>query len=955
MIKSTIDQLIINSPYEEPKRHWHYDPYTRNFKLVEGRRPAGYVVATENSRSYDDPGQFIEIPLVNQIRPRVKAWREAGYPGVTGVTRRLLEYWIDPEEFARRRFFFCQLEAIETLIWLTEAPPAERVGIEIPSDGGPFKRLCCKMATGTGKTIVMAMAIAWHILNKVSNPQDPRFSKHVLVVAPGLTVKERLQVLIPSAENNYYEEFGIVPPALFDKLRQGKVRVINWHALSWETEEQFKKKRSVDKRGPKSDEAYVREVLDEMAHAHNILVINDEAHHAWRVNKAATGKYFRQRDLKDSAEEATVWVGGLDRIHRKRGILICYDFSATPFAPSGKKNGEETLFGWIVSDFGLNDAIESGLVKTPRVVVRDDALPNAKTYKSRLYHLYNDPEVKDDLNRPAQPEEPLPDLVLNAYYLLGYDWLETKRKWEEAGLPTPPVMISVCNRTETAARIRYAFEHRQIKIDELCNPERLLHIDSKVLKEAELQEQPVWVAAFSDLSNEQKDKNREDDEEVVNQGTHDLSKSDKAELLRQMVDTVGKIGMPGEKIQNVISVGMLSEGWDAKTVTHIMGLRAFTSQLLCEQVVGRGLRRTSYEINPKTGLLEPEYVNIFGVPFTFLPHESTGDIVPSPPQPKTPIGPDPAKKAYEIRWPNIIRIERVYKPKLTLDFKQLPPLELNAAETAKVAELAPMVEGKPDVTRITTIELERLAKEFRTQRIIFEAARDVFHLMKAEWKGNKEVLLSQLVRLVEMFIKSDKIIIHPLLFNQDDLRRRLIITLNMTKVIQHIWGAIRFENTEKLEPVFDRDKPIRTTDDMRTWYTGKPCHPTQKSHINYCVYDSTWEASDAYALDRNPQVAAWVKNDHLGFEIFYVYRGVVRKYRPDFLVRLVNGDMLILETKGEDTEQDQVKRQFLDEWVRAINIHGGFGCWHWDVSRNPGDIEDILQKYKKFSKEEFKK
>ncbi|MCL6613238.1 MAG: DEAD/DEAH box helicase family protein [Firmicutes bacterium] len=936
MSQKSIDRLIINSPFEEPKWHWRYDHQTRTFSLVEGRRPAGYVVATEGSRSFDDPGRFVEIPLVNKIRPRVKAWREAGYPGVTGITRRLLEFWTDPEEYESRRFFFCQLEAIETLIWLTEASPAEKVGIEIPSDGGLFQRLCCKMATGSGKTIVMAMAIAWQILNKVTDPRDVRFSKYVLVVAPGLTVKERLQVLIPSAKGNYYEAFGIVPSALLDKLRQGKVRVINWHALSWETEEQLKKKRGVDKRQriPKSDEAYVSDVLGEMANARNLLVINDEAHHAWRVNVEAAGKYLRQRDLKDIAEEATVWVGGLDRIHRKRGILSCYDFTATPFAPSGKKSGEETLFDWIVSDFGINDAIESGLVKTPRVVVRDDAVPDAKTYKSRLYHIYNDPEVKDDLNRPARPEEPLPDLVLNAYYLLGYDWRETKRAWEEAGQPTPPVMITVCNRTETAARVKHAFERRQIKIDELCDPERLLHIDTEVLGNAEAQNEPVLAAVMNGANG--------DEDEENEASARKLTKSQQAELLRQIVYTVGKVGQFGEKIQNVISVGMLSEGWDTKTVTHIMGLRAFTSQLLCEQVVGRGLRRTSYEINPRTGLFEPEYVNIFGVPFTFLPHESPEGMVPPPTQPKTAVEPDPAKSAFAIQWPNVVRIERVYRPRLELDLSRVQPLELDATETAQVAELAPIIDGKPDVEHISTIELERLAREFRAQRIIFETARDVFDQMQPEWKGNREFLLAQVVGLVERFLRSDKIVIHPPLFYQNELRRRLVITLNMTKIVHHISSAIRFENTERLEPIFDRDHPIRSTGDMRTWYTGKPCHRTEKSHINFCVYDSTWEASDAYVLDHSPQVAAWVKNDHLGFEILYVYRGVVRKYRPDFLIRLVTGEMLVLETKGQDTEEDRVKREYLKEWVEAVNSHGGFGHWWWDVARQPGEIQDIL-------------
>ena len=263
-------------------------------------------------------------------------------------------------------------------------------------------------------------------------------------------------------------------------------------------------------------------------------------------------------------------------------------------------------------------------------------------------------------------------------------------------------------------------------------------------------------------------------------------------------------------------------------------------------------------------------------------------------------------------------------------------------QPAQRAERAPILEAKPDVTNISRMELERLAREFRTQRIIFETARDVFDQMKRDWPGNKELLLAQLVLLVGKFIESDKIKIDPPLFYQDELRRRLIITLNMSRVVQHIWEAVRYENTERLEPIFDRDHPIRTTGEMRTWYTGKPCERTKKSHINVCVFDSTWEASDAFALDESDAAEAWVKNDHLGFEVLYVYRGVVRKYRPDFLVRLVSGGTLILETKGQDREQDRVKRRYLDEWVQAVNTKRGFGHWRWATAYQPGQIKDIL-------------
>ena len=287
------------------------------------------------------------------------------------------------------------------------------------------------------------------------------------------------------------------------------------------------------------------------------------------------------------------------------------------------------------------------------------------------------------------------------------------------------------------------------------------------------------------------------------------------------------------------------------------------------------------------------------MPFTFLPHEGGEDGPPPPPTPKTAVEPDPAKAEFEIRWPNVVRIDRVFQPVLTLDWSKALPLELDAAQTTQVAELAPIVEGKPDVSKINRIELERLAREFRTQRIIFETARDVFDQMKHTWKGSREVLLAQLVLIVEQFINSDRIRISPPLFYQDELSGRLIITLNMSRIVQHAWEAIRQENTERLTPIFDRDHPIRVTGDVRLWYTGKPCERTRKSHINVCVYDSTWEASDAFALDESEDVAAWVKNDHLGFEVLYVHRGVVRKYRPDFLVRLQSGDLLILETRDK--------------------------------------------------------
>lgn len=898
-----IDKLIINSAFKEPTCHWRNDLNTQSFVREEGRRPAGYFVAGQGSNQYNDIGQFIELPLVNKIRPRVKAWREAGYPGVTGVTKKLLEHWNDPS-VRMYQFFFCQLDAIETIIWLAEAPDADKVGITVPGDGGAFRRICTKLCTGGGKTAVMAMLIAWMVCNKVSYPQDKRFTKSVLIVAPGLTVKSRLQVLQTGGADNYYTQFNIVPVSLMDKLHQGKVLIINWQMLSWDSEEAIAKRKSVDKRGAKSDEAYTREILGDMANAQNILVINDEAHHAWRKNPEVKAKLTKEQ--KDAEQEATVWVSGLDRINKARGILTCYDFSATPFAPSGKKNDEEALFGWIISDFGLNDGIESGLVKTPRVVIRDDGIPDAVTFRSKLYHIYADETVKDDINRPAEPEEPLPDLIIQAYYLLGKDWQHLYKKWKEAGAAVPPVMISVANRTETAARIKYAFDHHRVQIDELCDPELTIEIDSKVL--------------------EQKD-------------------CDPA--LREKVDTVGKKGKLGEQIRNVISVGMLSEGWDAQTVTHILGLRAFSSQLLCEQVVGRGLRRTSYDLEEGSDMFKPEYVNIFGIPFTFLPHESDEGGAPIDPKPKTQIEALKERSEYEIQWPNIVRLDRVFKPKLCLDMSVLGKLTLDASNTRLRADLAPIIDGKTDLTKCTEIDLQKLNEELRMQTVIFATAAQVYEQMQAAWKNESTqfALLGQVIRLVEEYLDAGNIEIVPELYCTDPIKRKLMYILNMNKIVQHIWKAIKLENTERITPVFDNNKKVRSTADMPTWFTTKPCTITQKSQISHAVYDSAWESTESYVIEKNPHVAAWAKNDHLGFEIVYSFNGIIRRYTPDFLIRLDNGKILVLETKGQETDKDKAKRAALSEWVAAVNSLQEYGEWCNDVSYSIADVDGIIKKH----------
>ena len=353
------------------------------------------------------------------------------------------------------------------------------------------------------------------------------------------------------------------------------------------------------------------------------------------------------------------------------------------------------------------------------------------------------------------------------------------------------------------------------------------------------------------------------------------------------------------------------------------------------------LGESDYDVG-SDGFFEPEYVNIFGVPFTFLPHEG-GDGAPPPPQPKTRIEPVNQKARHAISWPNIIRIDYAYKPRLTLNLDRVEPLEIDPYESITEAGLAAIIAGKPNEAVQAAIGLERIAEDTRVQSIVFKIASVIYNAeKKPDWKGGKEIFLVQAARLVELFIQSEKFCVKHEIFEQDAVKKKVLLILNMNKVIQHVWAAIRAENTKKHTLVFDREKPIRSTADMRPWHTGKPCERIEKSHISHCVYDSGWEASEAYFLEKSDLVASFVKNDHLGFSILYSHKGMIKKYFPDFLIRLASGDYMILEVKGKESEQDQTKRDYLDNWVRAVNEHGGFGKWRSDVSFEPSDIESKI-------------
>ena len=937
-----LQSLIINSPFEAPAQHWEQAAAGKGLVLQQGRRPAGYELYDTRNNTR----RVVPLNMVNQIRTRVDDWRAAGYIGVTSITRQLLEHWHArgewvPEETRwvggprQNPFYFCQLEAIETLIWWVEGSAEFKQGINVPGDGGAWERLCNKMATGSGKTALMGMIITWQTLNAISYPKDGRFSRAIFIVAPGLTVKSRLQTLNPGDEKNVYDQFNLCPnEALRTRLNQAELLIENWHTLMPLKNQE----RSVVKKGKESDEAFTRRVLGKLAAYKNLVVINDEAHHAYRQRAEMKVSKKDAEEFGIDLDEATRWIEGLDRIHKTRRIRRYFDLSATPFAPTGKTNTEAGLFEWVISDFGLNDAIEAGLVKTPRVVIRDDALANAKSYRSKLYHLYREDEVKEDLNRKAEAHEPLPDLVQKAYALLAYDWHETAKAWQAGGHVIPPVMLTVCNRTETAARVEYFFNGGDCLIQATHAPTRTLRVDSRVLEKAERGETITKDKDYAIRLQEIIEASGLPADRV-----EALLELKQEEQLRELVDTVGKRGKAGQRLQNVTSVAMLSEGWDAANVTHIMGLRAFTSQLLCEQVIGRGLRRVAHDMD-ENGLFLPEYVNVFGVPLSIFQDVGEEGVAPPPPKPSVRIEVEPNRNQYEIRWPNVLRIESVLKRELVMDWSKVEVLTLDPMNTPLSADVAPSLTSAPNLAMVSEIDLEKATEDFRLQNLIFRAARKLYMQSASSFGGDKQYLAVQLIRLVEQFLASDKLDI-PSRWHQDEKRRRLLFALNMDTVVAHVHRFVTEQNVERLAAVFDESRPIGSTAQMRPWLTTKPCQPTRHSQISHAVYDSVWEKAVVDLCEKKKFVAAWAKNDHLDFTVRYLWKGSTRNFVPDYLIRFTNGKTLVLEVKGQDSEQNKAKRAAMQTWVKTINEQGGFGQWCFDVVFDPAKIMDVISSH----------
>ena len=915
-----VDNPILNSPFEEPARYWAYEEGQPVLK--EGRRPAGYYLKarTRGAQMAMLEEEFVPLDLVNTIRGRVKAWREGGYPGVTPITRQLLNHWNHPER--ERRLFFCQREAAETLIWLVEASAAEKQGIVIPKDNG-LTRYACKMATGSGKTVVMGMVIAWQVLNKLANPQDRRFSDAVLLVCPNLTIRERLQVLLPWKSGNYYEKFDLLPRGMMERLQQGRFQITNWHLFQPRDDSRSK---SVMQRGVESATAFCRRVLKELGNKQNILVINDEAHHAYRP--APLPEELREQlSPEESAEreEATVWVSGLDRIHAVRGINFCADLSATPFYIKGSGHPEGEPFPWVVSDFGLVDAIESGIVKIPRVPVDDNTGALIPKY-FRLWEHINQQlpaSERQTARRRAKPESVLREAE-GALATLASEWKKTFEAFRRAGSPVPPVMIVVCDNTGLAELVHEHIARGNV-LPELANGpngEMTFRIDTALLAQAE--------AAIEGET-----------------------KKEAAERLRKVVDTIGKTEWedegdpPGKNIRCVVSVGMLTEGWDAQNVTQILGLRAFTSQLLCEQVVGRGLRRLNYD-----DFSEPEYVDVYGVPFEVIPVKKKLLSRTEVQKVSTLVRALPERKGLEITFPRVQGYVVDVKSRIRLNLDGVPFLQIGGDEPTEVT-VKPQVGyriGRPD--RLgpgleVVHDRNPFHREKRLQATVYEIAAELTRRLKEkreEW-NLRHVLFPQVLDAVWCYLEERVVV------ERDVPVEEIALLKYQQRVIERLTEAIE-PDTEAGEPpilpIIERFRPVGSTSEV-LFRTVRPCVGTTKSHISHVVLDAPkWEHSVAYQLERIPEVIAYARNDHLDFTIPYEWQGVRHEYRPDYLVRWRCDDgqelKILLEVKGFETEQDRQKEAAALRWVRAVNHHGEFGRWAFALCKDPGRLRTLRVK-----------
>ena len=993
--KVVIKNPIINAPFEEPRRHFRFDEDGITDDVVPARRPSSYFVPIAQPKKKGKDKQLTfqdwtadrieENKAVNFIRQRVNIWREGGHPEITPVTRRLLEHWTQQDRF--RRLFFCQIEALETLIYIAEA--ANKFGDQVitndlrrfAADANPdLLRIAAKMATGSGKTVVMAMIVAWHTLNKHANPQDSRFSDAFLVVTPGITIRDRLRVLLPNDPQNYYEQLDLVPADLKDHLRRARILITNFHAFK--RRERVKAGKLTKQILAGGDESAFTESEGEMARRvcrslgtkKNIIVLNDEAHHCYRRRLDTDEQKLTGDDRKEAKqreEEARIWISGLEAVKRKIGVKVVYDVSATPFFLRGSGYSEGTLFPWVVSDFSLIDAIESGIVKVPRVPVSDDSMvDDIPTYRDLWLRIRDDlpkkgrgvDEVTGEPRLPAVLEGALQSLYSN--YEKYYDRWQNNEQARADGL-TPPVFIVVCNNTNVSKMVfDYIAGWEKTLPDEstVAVPGRL-KLFSNVEPGADGQNQfvprPNTILVDSQQlesgdamsSDFKKIASREIEEFKAEYRTRfpgrDAENLTDEDLLREVMNTVGKPGKLGENIRCVVSVSMLTEGWDANTVTHVLGIRAFGTQLLYEQVVGRGLRRMSYSadtcsIDVPGGPVEieafpVEYAEVYGVPFSFIP-SSGGPVDPEPGPPPTHVRALPEREAECcITFPRIdgYRYE-LPAERLEAKFGAKHKLTLSTADLPTKVQVDPIV-GESSVHTLDDL------KKVREREIDFRLARAVLEsYFRDDDENVKPWLFPDLLSIAQRW-RSECLKLKDNTFPQ-----LLILIEHLSDATDRIYKGIvaATPGEKRLLPI---PKPY-DTEGSTNWVRFDTVRPTYKTdarkcHISHVVADTgSWEQKMAQTLEEMPEVIRYVKNQNLGFTIPYTIQGQQKNYYPDFIVHIDNGHgpndplRLIIEVTGKGDKKKEAKVSTAqDLWVPAVNNAGQWGRWDVLEIKDPWD------------------
>jgi type III restriction enzyme len=977
---SFFEHPILNSPYAYPGRHWELDedgqptdrildtrrrselltPVPKPQRRRRAPNQAGFVFDSGEGLSSEEQ-EYNPTPIINEIRSYLDAWRRLPNPDqwqVTPETARLLQHWRH-HPFQAIRPFFCQVEAVETVIWLTEVAPKR--GPAVAKFGAHIRaaneqanpellRIALKLATGAGKTTCMAMLIAWHTVNAVRHPGSRQFSRAFLVITPGITIKDRLRVLLPNDPDSYYRNRELVPVDMLGDIERAKIVITNYHAFRRRERMEVSKtgRALLQGRGPElstieTEGEMLRRAVGDLMGLKNIVVLNDEAHHCYREKPEANGaedlKGEDREEAKKNNEAARLWISGIETVKRKLGIAGLYDLSATPFFLRGSGYAEGTLFPWTVSDFSLMDAIECGIVKLPRVPVADN-IPGGDMPKFRALweHIRTGMPKKGRGKSGTLDPLSLPLLLKTALDALYGHYAKSFALWEEAGTAVPPVFIVVCNNTATS-KLVYDYISGFKRTDEnesetyipghfelfrnfddygerLQRPRTLL-IDSEQLESGEGLDK-----GFRDIAADEIERFRR---EIVAR-TGDIRAGENItdqDLLREVMNTVGKPGQLGESIRCVVSVSMLTEGWDANTVTHILGVRAFGTQLLCEQVVGRGLRRQSYDLNEEQ-LLNVEYADILGIPFDF----TAKPVVAPPVKPRETIrvhAVRPDRDALEITFPRVegYRIE-LPEERLTAKFDRNSVLELTPdligpTETRNQGIIGASVD-------LTVEHLD----EMRRSTILFRLTRHLLDKFRDPGGEPKVYLFGQLKRITREWLEGGYL--RCIGTKEAQVLYPQIADMACNRISRAITAAMVGDRPVKA--VLNPYNPTGRTGHVN-FTTSKTTHwktDPRRCHVNWVICDSDWEPEFCRVVEAHHRVRAYAKNQSLGFEVPYLLGSTPKRYLPDFIVQIDDGHddplNLIVEIKGYRREDAKEKASTMDSyWIPGVNNLGAYGRW----------------------------